>query len=266
MSGGKLDPIISTKRQRIDAARQKTGVSTLRAIAEENGGSRRDFASAITQPNRTNIIAEFKRASPSKGWINEKAIPSETAREYETGGAAAVSVLTEEDHFAGSLDDLRSVREAVQLPLLRKDFIIDEYQIYETAAAGADALLLIASILESGEMAEFQALAQGLGLSSIIEVHDLSELETALNSGASIIGVNNRNLKTFEVSLEASRELISEIPAGITMVAESGLRARADLAELHGLGYSAFLIGESLMRSDDPARMLRSLCGEGGRS
>ena len=208
------------------------------------------------------IVAEFKRASPSKGLINDQLDPAETAVMYRAGGAAAISVLTEEDHFLGSLDDLLSIKNAVDLPLLRKDFIIDEYQMFESAAAGASAVLLIVAALPTVTLMTFQALANSLSLDVIVEVHDLDEMQIAIEIGATIIGVNNRNLKTFEVTLDVSRDLIKMRPGNALMIAESGISNADEISELHSLGYNAFLIGESLMRSADPAAELRRLNGK----
>ena len=216
---------------------------------------------ALLSGNAVNIIAEFKRASPSKGVINDRADPAAVARSYEAGGACAVSVLTETDFFRGSLDDLRCVRRAVSLPILRKDFIIDELQIFEAAEAGADAVLLIVAALKAEESARLQTVAHELGLDALVEVHTLAELEIAKDIGATLIGVNNRDLKSFEVSLDVSRELIAHAPANVPMIAESGLTSRDDLIELEQLGYSGFLIGEALMQSGDAASSLRGLVG-----
>jgi indole-3-glycerol phosphate synthase len=181
---------------------------------------------------------------------------------YKKGGACAISVLTEEDHFQGSLEDLKAVRAAVDLPILRKDFIIDEFQIYESAAAGADAMLLIVSALTSENLKRFQKLAQDLGLAAVVEVHDREELGVAKSIGAKIIGVNNRDLRTFDVSLDVSRELIKHAPAGVIMISESGLESCEQLTELRNVGYSAFLVGETLMRSGDPEKELKEFVTE----
>jgi indole-3-glycerol phosphate synthase len=254
-----LEKIIASKRIRIEEAKRLRGPDELAASARETIAHRRDFGSAISKPGRINIIAEFKRASPSKGVINDSMDVVETARSYEKGGAAAISVLTEEDHFQGSLDDLRAVRAAVDLPILRKDFIVDEYQIYESAEAGADAILLIVSALTSENLLHFQKLAHDLGMETLVEVHNRKALEVAKSIGANIIGVNNRDLRSFEVTLDISRGLISDAPKAVIMVSESGLRSREDLIELRNIGYSAFLIGETLMRSGEPESELKKL-------
>ena len=216
---------------------------------------------ALMSGNTVNIIAEFKRASPSKGVINDRADPAEIARTYEAGGVCAISVLTEPNFFQGSLDDLRSVRRAVSLPILLKDFIVDEFQILEAAEAGADAVLLIVAALQAEGLAQLQSVANKLGLDALVEVHTVDELEIAKDIGATLIGVNNRDLKSLEVSLDVSRHLIAHAPAKVPMIAESGLRSRDDLIELKRLGYSGFLIGETLMRSGDAASFLRELVG-----
>jgi indole-3-glycerol phosphate synthase len=262
MSGTILDKIFSDKRARVEAAKRTSAPVALRASAldarSERGSHR--FRNALSDPSKINIIAEFKRASPSKGVINDGIEPAEVARHYSAGGAAAMSVLTEEDHFEGSLDDLRAVRGAVDLPILRKDFIFDEFQIYEAAAAGADAILLIAAMLTVDEIERLRTVAEDeLQMDALIEVHTLEELERVNGMGAKLIGVNNRDLKTFDVTLDVSRELIRHAPENAIMVAESGLQTRDDLVELHGLGYSGFLIGETLMRTGDPAAELRRL-------
>lgn len=207
-----------------------------------------------------NIIAEIKRASPSKGIINDNIDAAATAQVYERGGAKAISVLTEEDHFKGSMDDLRAVRDAVGLPILQKDFIFDDFQIYEAAAAGADAILLIVAMLEDEILKYLHRVAEeDLGIDALVEVHDLAEMERARKLGARLIGVNNRNLKTFDVSLDTSRQLIGSAPKGAVMVSESGLKSREDIRELKNLGFNGFLIGETLMKARDPEGALGGL-------
>jgi indole-3-glycerol phosphate synthase len=259
MTSGILGKILAQKRLRIEDAKGRRSVGDLRNIADKKVPRGKDFAATITRTDRTNIIAEFKRASPSKAWINEKAAPENIAAIYETVGAAAVSVLTEGDFFKGSLDDLKSVKNTTQLPVLRKDFIFDEYQIYESAAFGADAILLIVSVLTKRELIDMQELARENGLATLIEVHDRNELDVALDTGAKVIGVNNRALDTFKTSLDVSREMIKHVPKEIVMIAESGISTREEIKELQDLGYSAFLIGESLMRSSHPENALKTL-------
>jgi indole-3-glycerol phosphate synthase len=205
-----------------------------------------------------NIIAEFKRRSPSKGIIREAADARTTAQEYERGGAAAVSVLTEADYFDGSLDDLSLVRQTTKLPILRKDFIVDEYQLYESAAGEADALLLIVATLSDFDLAKLRKVTEEeLGMDALVEVHTRDEMQRAIQAGANIIGVNNRSLATFAVSLETSIELAASAPAQTTMVSESGIETIDDINRLRAAGYHGFLIGETLMRAEHPARLLR---------
>ncbi len=212
------------------------------------------------QREQINIIAEIKRASPSKGVINDKIEVAETARAYDNGGACAISVLTEEDKFQGSLEDLKAARNAVNLPILRKDFIFDEFQIYEAAEAGADVILLIAAMLSDEKLAELHHLAeQDLGLDALVEVHTLEELERVKKTNAKIIGVNNRDLHTFKVSLDTSRELIKHAPADALKITESGISTREEITELRELGFAGFLIGETLMRSGNIEKELKKL-------
>jgi indole-3-glycerol phosphate synthase len=214
------------------------------------------------QTSGINVIAEFKRRSPSKGMIREGANPIEIARAYQAGGAVAMSVLTEEDYFAGSLEDLRQVKATVDLPVLRKDFIVDEYQVYESAAAGADAILLIVAALDDELLSRLRRLAEDeLQMDALVEVHTSEEMRRAVACGAKLIGVNNRDLRTFEVWLETSLSLAREAPSDALLVSESGLNNAADVQRLYDAGYRGFLIGETLMRADDPAVALRSFRG-----
>lgn len=210
-----------------------------------------------------NIIAEFKRRSPSKGMIRAGANVIEIARAYHAGGAVAMSVLTEEDYFSGSLDDLREVKSTVDLPVLRKDFIFEEYQVYESAVAGADAILLIVAVLDDELLTRLRSLAEDeLQMDALVEVHTSDELKRAAACGAKLIGVNNRDLRTFEVSLDTSLRLAREAPSEALLISESGLKNAADLQRLHEAGYRGFLIGETLMRADDPAATLRNFRGQ----
>jgi len=218
----------------------------------------RDFRGALIA-NPPAIIAEIKKASPSKGVLAGQFDPASIARTYSNGGAAALSVLTDRQFFQGSLGDLESARAAVTLPVLRKDFTLDEFHVIEAAARGADAILLIAALLEEKEMRRLRELAVRYQMAALVEVHDASELETALDSGAAIIGVNNRNLHTFEVTLETSLQLAGKIPASVVKVSESGIHSQADVAKLAAGGFHAFLVGEHLMKSADPAASLREL-------
>jgi indole-3-glycerol phosphate synthase len=224
----------------------------------ETRGPARDFRAALADGEPA-IIAEVKQASPSKGMFVSDFDPASIGRLYASGGAAALSVLTDEEFFRGSLGDLESARAAVTMPVLRKDFTINEIHVVEAAAHGADAILLIAAILTEDQMRRFRELASRYGMASLVEVHNAEELEPALGSGAEIVGVNNRNLHTFEVSLQTSEELAPKIPADLIKVTESGVNSREDVQRLRAAGYQAFLVGEHLMKSADPARALREL-------
>jgi indole-3-glycerol phosphate synthase len=257
-----LSEIIARKRQEVDAAKQSVSLETLSDAAHRVRGDAATHAlrTALSSRDRINIIAEFKRRSPSKGVIRERADPAQIAREYASAGAAAISVLTETNYFDGSLDDLRAIRDAVGLPVLRKDFIFDEYQIYEAAAAGADAILLIVAALDDARLASLRETAEDeLGMDALVEIHDSDEMKRAAQCGATLIGVNNRDLRTFNVSLETSLSLASSAPAGAVLVSESGLRTTEDLLRLEEVGYRGFLIGESLMRAESPGEVLAAL-------
>ncbi len=227
-------------------------------LAADRLSDRRDFASALTA-NPPAIIAEIKKASPSKGLLAADFDPAAIASTYAAGGAAALSVLTDSDFFQGSLVDLETARAAAGLPVLRKDFTIDEAQILEAAAQGADAILLIAAILTQAQMRRFRELAASFRMAALVEVHDESELKMALDSGAVILGVNSRDLRTFEVCLETAIQLGDQIPAGKIRVAESGIHSAADVHRLRDAGFHAFLIGEHLMKSADPRAALEEL-------
>ncbi len=218
----------------------------------------RDFRGALTaQPPA--VIAEIKKASPSKGVFAEEFNPAAIARVYASGGAAALSVLTDRQFFQGSLADLETARGAVTVPVLRKDFTLDEFHVIEAAAHGADAILLIAALLEERELRRLRELAAQHKMAAVVEVHDASELDAALGSGAEIVGVNNRNLHTFEVTLETSLQLAAKIPSNVVKVSESGIHSQADIARLADAGFQAFLVGEHLMKAGDPAAALREL-------
>jgi indole-3-glycerol phosphate synthase len=221
----------------------------------------RPFGEALVRPGLS-VIAEFKRRSPSAGEIRRGATPAEIARAYEEGGAAALSVLTDVPHFGGSLEDLREARQACELPVLQKDFIVDRYQLYEAAIAGADAILLIVAALEQEELARLHDEARGLDLDCVVEVHSEAELEGALSVDAEVIGVNNRNLDDFSVDVQTTFELITDVPAGKTVVSESGIAERETLEELERVGVDAVLIGEALMRAPDPAAKVRELTAD----
>lgn len=265
MKGTILEKIVGSKRLHVEAAKARVNRPELieRAQAAHRNSPPHRLRTALSDRSRINIIAEFKKASPSKGVINDVLDPADVAKIYKNGGAAAISVLTEEDRFNGSLDDLRKIRAAVDLPILRKDFIFDPFQVYEAAAAGADAILLIAAMLSDAQLHDLEALAEDdLGLDALIEVHTAEELERLKGKGAKLVGVNNRDLHSFDVTLDVSRELINHAPTDSIMISESGLKTREDLLELHALGYSGFLIGETLMRSSDPENELKKLATE----
>ena len=221
----------------------------------------RPFGEALTRPGLS-VIAEFKRRSPSAGEIRPGATPTEIARAYDEAGAAALSVLTDESHFGGSLDDLREARAASELPILQKDFIVDTYQLYEAALAGADAVLLIVAALERDHLARLYEEARGLDLDVVVEVHKEAELETALTVDADVVGINNRDLDDFSVDVQTTFELMPDVPAGKTVVSESGIAERSTLDELERVGVDAVLIGEALMRADDPGAKLRELIAD----
>jgi indole-3-glycerol phosphate synthase len=232
-----------------------------RAELERKAANRtdvRNFRAALIA-SKPAVIAEIKKASPSKGVLSEDFDPAVIARQYCSGGAAALSVLTDGEFFKGSLEDLLAARSAAGVPVLRKDFTIDEVHVIEAAAHGADAILLIAALLDEGAMRTFRELAAQYQMDALVEVHDQAELEAALGSGAEIVGVNNRNLHTFEVTLEMSLRLAEKIPASVVKVSESGIHSSADVKLLSGAGYDAFLVGEHLMKSADPAAALREL-------
>jgi len=259
-----LAAIIDQKRQRVAAARGSISLEALRALARQvrDAASPHALVRALTEAdeNRNSIIAEFKRRSPSKGEIRRDADPAEIAKAYEAAGAVAVSVLTEEDYFAGALDDLRAVRQAIALPLLRKDFIFEEYQVYESAAAGADAVLLIVAALDVETLGRLRRLIEDeLSIDALVEVHTATEMDRAIASGAHLIGVNNRDLGTLSVSLETSARLARKQSDGVMLISESGIRSAEDMRHLRDLGYRGFLIGEALMLADDPETCLRGL-------
>ena len=255
-----LSEIIAKKRERVAAAKEAMPLERMRDLVHERrrGAKPHALLSAL-RADGINIITEFKRRSPSKGIIRADANLTEIVQSYQSGGAAGISVLTEEDYFAGSLDDLRTVKSTVELPALRKDFVFEEYQVYESAAAGADALLLIVAALDDELLSGLRRLAEDdLGIDALVEVHTSDEMKRAAACGANLIGVNNRDLRTFEVSLETSISLVREAPTGALLISESGLHSSQDLQRLREVGYRGFLIGETLMRSDNPEDTLRN--------
>jgi indole-3-glycerol phosphate synthase len=252
-----LQQIVTRKRERLAAAKRQASLQELRSsMPTVTGGGR--FIRTL-QREGINIIAEIKHRSPSKGVIRADFDPVQIARNYTAAGAAAISCLTEEDFFAGSLDYLRAVRRATTLPLLRKDFIFDEYQLYEAVHAGADAVLLIAAMLDVTQLNDLLQIATGLGLDVLVEVHNQPELEQALRCDVQLLGINNRDLRTFKTTLDTSLALAAELPRALTLVSESGIRTRADIDCLRAAGFHAFLIGEELMRAEDEAAALRAL-------
>lgn len=251
-----LARIVSRKREELRA--ETVSAADLRRLAESRRWDRRDFAAALRLKIPA-IISEIKKASPSRGVLIEDFQPVELARQYQKGGAAAISVLTDHDFFQGCDTDLWAARAACKLPVLRKDFVISEYHVLEAASIGADAILLIAAILDESELRAYRELAREYKMSALVEVHDARELETALHSGAEIIGVNNRDLRTFRVSLETSVSLAPLIPPAAIKVSESGIFTAADIHRLLEAGYDAFLVGEHLVKSGDPTRAIREL-------
>lgn len=259
-----LSEILAVKRRRVATAKARLPLDKLRTFAHQirAGAQRYAFRDALSSDSRINLIAEFKRRSPSKGRINSQADPAAMAQIYESAGAAAISVLTEHDYFDGSLEDLRRVRETTRLPILRKDFIFDDYQIYESAYAGADALLLIVAALDDPTLASLRTVAEDeLGMDALIEVHTKNELDRAIACGARLIGVNNRDLRTFEVSVATSYMLARAAPKDAILVSESGLTLE-EVRRLREDGYRGFLVGEALMRAADPAEAIRGFIGE----
>ncbi|GIU81173.1 MAG: indole-3-glycerol phosphate synthase TrpC [Acidobacteria bacterium] len=250
MSKDFLAEILTLKQKRIRENKQKEPDWAEKLDALAKTPSPYSFYEALKR-DEINIIAEIKRASPSKGTLNDRIDIVETAKIYESNGACAISVLTEEDKFRGSLSDLEKVRQTVKLPILCKDFIFDEFQIYKAKQAGANAVLLIVAMLDEEKLGRLYKFAENLGLDALVEVHTKAELETATKIGAKIIGINNRNLHDFSVSLDVSRNLIKEAPKDVLMVSESGISRKEEIIELKELGFSGFLIGELFMRSAD---------------
>ncbi len=252
-----LERILAYKHAEVARARGAIGLPEVRRRATA-GPPPRDFTAALRGPHVA-VIAEIKRASPSRGALNPHLDPAALAHLYQQGGAAALSVLTDGHFFGGSLADLAAARAAVALPVLRKDFVIDEYQVYETRAAGADALLLIVAAVADTALRDYLALAAELGLHCLVEAHDEREVERALRCGAQIVGVNNRDLHTFTVDLATTERLAALVPGDRTFVSESGVHSRADVARLAQAGADAVLVGESLVKAGDAARAVRDL-------
>lgn len=258
-----LGDICARTRSRVQERRREVPEAALEAGLEVRAEGR-PFRESLSRPGMS-VIAEFKRQSPAAGQIRPGASVEEVVTAYGEAGAAALSVLTEEESFGGSLEDLRAARAASQLPLLRKDFVVDAYQVTEAAVAGADAILLIVAALEDGELATFDARARELGLDVLVEVHDADELQRALSVlDPDLIGINNRDLRDFSVDTSRTEALIPEIPAGKTVVSESGIRTAAEVDRLEMSGVDAVLVGESLMRAPDPGAALADLLGDRG--
>jgi len=252
-----LDRIVDSTRRDVEHRRSEVPLAELERSLHGRGEDR-PFAEALVHPG-ISVIAEHKRRSPSAGAIREGATVEEVVCAYERAGAAALSVLTERHHFGGSLDDLREAKAAAKLPILRKDFVVDTYQVYESAVAGADAILLIVAALEPRDLQRLHAEALALDLDVLVEVHDGRELETALELDADVIGINNRDLTDFTVDVQRTFELLADIPAGKTVVSESGIATREQLDELERVGVDAVLVGEALMRAPDIEAACRTL-------
>jgi indole-3-glycerol phosphate synthase len=257
---GMIEDLVGSTRAGVARRSAEVPLEELRKRLAERP-EQRPFGEALVRPGLS-VIAEFKRRSPSAGEIRPGAAPADIARAYDEAGAAALSVLTDESNFGGSLDDLREARAACELPILQKDFIVDSYQLYEAALAGADAVLLIVAALESEHVGRLYEEARGLDLDVVVEVHNEPELETALTVDAEVVGINNRNLDDFTVDVSTTFELMPDVPAGKTVVSESGIAERGTLEELERVGVDAVLIGETLMRAEDPGAKLRELIAD----
>ena len=256
-----LEKITAVKHQEVAAARKRKSLEAVRADAESRVLTR-DFVGALRAKiadGQSAVIAEIKKASPSKGVLRADFEPADIAQSYAEHGAACLSVLTDKDFFQGSSDYLRQARASCTLPVLRKDFMVDAYQIYESRAMGADAVLLIAACLNDGQMAEFEQIARSLDMAVLVEVHDADELLRALKLKSPLIGINNRNLKTFEVSLDTTISMLADVPKDRLLVTESGITTPADVARMREVGVNAFLVGEAFMRAADPGEALAKL-------
>ena len=253
----RLEELIGATRRRLEERKRQRPLAELELEAAGRGECR-PFAEALSRPG-TSVIAEHKRRSPSAGTIRDGASCADMVRAYERGGAAAISILTEEAHFGGSLADLREGRAATELPILRKDFTIDPYQLYEAKVAGADGVLLVVGSLEQPALASLYAQAGELDLDALVEIHDDEELERALDLDCDVIGINNRNLEDFSVDIQRTFDLLADVPAGKVVVSESGIRHRGQIEELEQVGVDAVLIGEALMRAADPESAVREL-------
>lgn len=258
-----LDKIVAVKREEVAAAKRRRDALSLRRDAESLGGQR-DFVGAMqakVAAGQAAVIAEIKKASPSKGVLRADFRPADIAASYASGGAACLSVLTDERFFQGRAADLQAARAACALPVIRKDFIVDAYQVDEARAMGADCILLIVACLDPGLMADLESQAHALGMGVLVEAHDGAELDRALRLRTPLVGINNRNLRTFEVSLETTLGLLPAVPADRLLVTESGILAAADVTRMRSAGVHAFLVGEAFMRQDDPGAALVGLFG-----
>jgi indole-3-glycerol phosphate synthase len=258
-----LDKIVAVKREEVAAARKKKSLEAMRADAESRVLTR-DFESALRRKiagGQAAVIAEIKKASPSKGVLRADFVPADIAQSYAEHGAACLSVLTDRQFFQGGIDYLKQARASCDLPVLRKDFMVDPYQVYEARVIGADCILLIAACLDDGQMAELEAIARSLDMAVLVEVHDRPELERALKLKTKLVGINNRNLRTFEVSLDTTLGMLSEVPADRLLVTESGILAKDDVKRMRDAGVHAFLVGEAFMRAGDPGEALAALFG-----
>ncbi len=256
-----LEKIVAVKREEVAAARKKVSLDTVRADAESRVLTR-DFEGALRRKiaaGESAVIAEIKKASPSKGVIRPDFVPADIAQAYAENGAACLSVLTDRQFFQGQPDYLKQARASCDLPVLRKDFVVDPYQVYESRAMGADCILLIVACLDDGLMAELERLARSLGMAVLVEVHDGAELERALRLPTPLVGINNRNLRSFEVSLDTTLALLPRVPADRLLVTESGILAPADVQRMRAAGVHAFLVGEAFMRAPDPGKALAAL-------
>lgn len=256
-----LNQIVAVKREEIAAAQRKMPFDAMRADAESRVLTR-DFVGAMRKKiaaGEPAVIAEIKKASPSKGVIRADLVPADIAQSYAEGGAACLSVLTDKQFFQGSVDYLKQARASVGLPVLRKDFIVDAYQVYESRAMGADCILLIAASLDDAQLAEFEAIAMGLDMAVLVEVHDRAELQRALKLRTPLVGINNRDLRTFEVTLETTLTLMAEVPADRVLVTESGIVGKPDVERMRAAGVHAFLVGEAFMRAEEPGQALADL-------
>lgn len=258
-----LEKIVATKREEIVQAQKKTPLAAIRQDAESRLLTR-DFVGALRQrisAGQPAIIAEIKKASPSRGVIREDFIAADIAQSYAEHGAACLSVLTDRQYFQGSSDYLKQARASCDLPVLRKDFMVDAYQIYEARAMGADCILLIAACLDDAQMADLEAVAHGLNMAVLVEVHDRAELQRALQLKTPLVGINNRNLRTFEVTLDTTLGMRADVPLDRLLVTESGILSRADVERMRAADVQAFLVGEACMRAPDPGEALAALFG-----